>query len=95
VDRELPFATSAAHARFALDWLFDWLLPAERRITRVYLYQWDHAPGSPWDSALIDSHGRSRPALAVVRRAIRHGIRRTRRGEKKARQRWVRQHLGR
>ena len=95
VDRDLPFRTSATHARFALDWLFDWLLPAERRVTRVYLYQWDYAPGSPWDSALIDSRGKSRPAFAVLRHAIRHGIRHTRRGEKQARQRWIRRHLGR
>jgi hypothetical protein len=95
VDRQLPFRTSATHARFALEWLFDWLLPAERRVTRVYLYQWDYAPGSPWDSALIGSRGKSRPALSVVRRAVRHGVRRLRPGEKKARRRWVKQHMNR
>ena len=80
---------------FATQWLFDWLLPISPRIKRVYLYQWDPAQGANWDSALVDQQGRSRPALSVVRRAIRHGIRHTRRGEKKARRRWVRQHEGR
>ena len=80
---------------FAMQWLFDWLLPVSSRIKRVYLYQWDYVPGSPWDSALIDSHGHSRPALRVVRQALRHGVRRPRPGEKKARKAWVKRHLNR
>ena len=95
IDRLIPFPMSPRHAAFAMEWLFDWVLPATPRVKRVYLYQWDPAPGAAWDSALVDSRGRSRPALKVVRRALKHGIRRTRSGEKKARSKWVRQHGGR
>jgi hypothetical protein len=95
VDRHLPFRASARHALFATEWLFDWLLPVSPRIKRVYLYQWDFATGSAWDSALIAPSGRSRPALGVVRRALKHGVRRPRVNEKQLRRRWVRRHLGR
>jgi hypothetical protein len=92
--RRLDFPTSTRHATLAMRWLFDWLLPASPRVKRVYLYEWDAAPGAAWDSALIGLDGKSRPALRVVRRVVKNGIRRPRRGETKARRRWVQRHLG-
>jgi hypothetical protein len=63
----VTFPESAAHAAKATRWVFDELVPLSRRITRVYLYQWNPAKGDNWDSGLDDSRGRGRPALAVVR----------------------------
>ncbi|MEA2273985.1 MAG: hypothetical protein QOI98_2693 [Solirubrobacteraceae bacterium] len=92
--RPIAFRPSVSHAILATRWLFDWMLPVSPRIKRVYLYEWNAVPGSPWDSALISRTGRSRPTLSIVRRVIKKGIRRPGRGEKRARQRWVRSHLG-
>ena len=64
----VTFPGGSAHAVKALRWLFDRLVPLdERRITRVYLYHWNaSSPQDTWDSALINSEGLSRKALAVV-----------------------------
>ena len=56
-----------------------------RRITRVYLYNWETPHKvTTWDSGVVDSHGRRRPAYFVIQRwlsrsarASRHGGRRT------------------
>jgi hypothetical protein len=41
------------------------------RITRVYLYQWNSATNQDsWDSALIGSDARPRPALGVLQQAL-------------------------
>jgi hypothetical protein len=64
---KVTFPESAAHAAIATRWVFQRLVPLSRRITRVYLYQWNAAKGENWDSGLVDAHGRSRPALAIVR----------------------------
>lgn len=62
---------SAAHAATATRWLFDRLVPLSRRITRVYLYEWNATSRrDTWDTALIDPKGRSRPAFSVVRRVV-------------------------
>ena len=67
------FKESAAHAAVSTRWLFDHLVPLSRRIQRVYLYQWSSSSGhDTWDSALVNSHGRARPALAVVKRVVAH-----------------------
>ena len=52
------------------------LARAQRRITRVYLYQWRGSPASPWDSALIDANGRFRPAFRVAARFLGRNLRR-------------------
>jgi hypothetical protein len=63
----VSFPESAAHAAKATEWVFDKLVPLSRRITRVYLYHWNAARNENWDSGLVDSRGRGRPALRVVR----------------------------
>jgi hypothetical protein len=37
------------------------------RIRRVYFYQWQRDPGSPWDSAFVNADGSVRPALRALR----------------------------
>jgi hypothetical protein len=66
----VSFPESAAHAAQATRWVFDELVPLSRRITRVYLYHWNAARGENWDSGLVDSSGRGRPALGVVRQEL-------------------------
>jgi Glycosyl hydrolase catalytic core len=39
------------------------------RITRIYHYQWQGTPAAPWDSGLIGSNGKPRPAYFTVRSA--------------------------
>ena len=39
------------------------------RVGRVYLYQWSR-PTRSWDSAFVDSHGKSRPALTYLRKFL-------------------------
>jgi hypothetical protein len=63
----VTFPESTAHAAKATRWVFDELVPLSRRITRVYLYQWNPAKGENWDSGLVDTKGKGRPALGVVR----------------------------
>jgi hypothetical protein len=38
-----------------------------RRIRRVYFYQWQRDPRSPWDSAFLNADGSARPALRALR----------------------------
>jgi hypothetical protein len=72
---KVGFPESPAHAADAMRWLFDRIVPLSSRIHRVYLYHWSQgAPGETWDSALINRHGKSRPALNVVRARILDGI---------------------
>jgi hypothetical protein len=67
----VAFPQSARHAAEATRFLFDKLVPMSRRITRVYLYEWNALPGpQTWDSALINSHGRPRPAFHVLQRVL-------------------------
>jgi hypothetical protein len=43
------------------------------RIKRLYIYNWRHAPWEhAWDSGLLTSGGRARPALRTVMRFVRH-----------------------
>jgi hypothetical protein len=71
------FEESARHAAVATRWLFDRLAPLSRRITRVYLYEWNAATTKDsWDSALIDPHGKARPAFQVLKRVLTKGIKR-------------------
>ena len=59
----VSFPESAAHAAKATRWVFDKLVPLSRRITRVYLYQWNSLQGENWDSGLISPTGKSRPSI--------------------------------
>jgi hypothetical protein len=67
----VTFPESAAHAAKATRFVFDDLVPLSRRITRVYLYQWNSNPGpKTWDSALIGPTGKPRPAYRVLQRVL-------------------------
>jgi len=44
---------------------------SDRRITRLYLYQWRGVHGDGWDSAFISPSGKARPALEILRRELR------------------------
>ena len=68
---------SEAHARRVTTYLFDDLLPVNKRITRVYVYHWNTATKTdPWDSALIGPDDRARPAFWVLYRNLRDRARR-------------------
>ena len=45
-------------------------------VTRVYLYQWSAVDGLPWDSALVASDGRLRPAFGVAAKFLLRDLRR-------------------
>jgi hypothetical protein len=64
---KVTFPESASHAAVATRWVFKKLVPLSRRITRVYLYQWNAVSNDNWDSGLVDPLGRGRPALKVLR----------------------------
>jgi hypothetical protein len=69
--RKVTFPESAEHAATATRFLFDDLVPISRRITRVYLYQWNSDAGpSSWDSGLIGPSGKARPAFRVLQRVL-------------------------
>jgi hypothetical protein len=59
------------------------LAVSQPRIKRVYLYQWEADDDAAWDSALVGSGGRLRPAFKVaaqfLRRDVTHAPRRARR----------------
>ena len=63
---------SPEHARRVTDFIFDELLPVNRRIKRVYLYHWNSVSElDSWDSALIGPDGERRPAYWVLVRKLR------------------------
>lgn len=67
----ITFPESAHHAAVATRFVFRRLAPLSRRVTRVYIYQWNAGPPpSTWDSGLIGPTGRVRPAWRVVERAL-------------------------
>jgi hypothetical protein len=69
--RKITFPESASHAAIATRFLFDRLVTLSRRITRVYVYQWNSEPGpKTWDSALIGPTGQPRPAYRVLQRVL-------------------------
>jgi hypothetical protein len=69
---KVTFPESARHAAAATRFLFRRLVPLSRRVTRVYIYQWNAGPPpATWDSGLIGPTGRVRPAFRVVARVLR------------------------
>jgi len=60
-----------ARAALATRFIFDRLARLDRRVARVYIYHWrSSTPRDSWDSALIGSDNRPRPALAVLKRFL-------------------------
>lgn len=65
------FPESTRHAKQVTQWVFDDIVPLSRRFTRVYLYHWNQGSRiDSWDSALINLHGKVRPAFGVLRRVV-------------------------
>jgi hypothetical protein len=44
---------------------------ANRRVTRVYFYEWKKQPRNRWDSAFLNANGTLRPAYHALQRALR------------------------
>jgi hypothetical protein len=69
--RRVTFPESATHAAKATAFLFRKLVPLSRRVTRVYIYQWNaNTAPMTWDSALIGPTGHARPAYKIVERVL-------------------------
>lgn len=67
----VDFVQSAAHAADVTSFIFNRLVHLSRRISRVYLYEWDPlTPLDSWDSALIGLDGQPRPAYYVLQRVL-------------------------
>ncbi len=64
------YPANVAQQAKAMRYLFGPLARVSRRVTRIYVYQWFPGPPKGWDSGLLDSKLRPRPALATVRRAV-------------------------
>jgi polysaccharide biosynthesis protein PslG len=45
---------------------------SNRRIERVYFYEWRKQPSTRWDSGFLDANGRQRPAYRTLKRNLRH-----------------------
>jgi hypothetical protein len=65
----IQFAGSTRHAAQATDQVFK-LAGLSRRVRRVYFYHWSPPtiPNPTWDSALVDSRDRPRPAYDVLKK---------------------------
>lgn len=50
------------------------LAVSQRRITRVYLYQWAAVSSAPWDSALLGPRRQLRPAFRAAARFLRRDL---------------------
>jgi len=67
----ITFPESRRHAAVATRFVFRRLARLSRRVTRVYIYQWNAGPPpATWDSGLVGPTGRVRPAYFVVARAL-------------------------
>ena len=72
----LRLPQSTRHAAKATSYVFK-LAALSARVKRVYFYHWAPAkrPHATWDSALVDAHGRPRPAYHVLQSWLaKHGI---------------------
>ena len=68
---KISFATGTDHAAQAVRYIFGRLVPLNRRIRRVYLYNWRATPGATtWDSALLNADGTPRAAYTALREQL-------------------------
>lgn len=66
----------ASHAGNVTRYIFDRIVPANPRIKRVYIYNWNQLAGQTnWDSALITPGGTPRASFYVLQRVLRFGPR--------------------
>ncbi|HEV2814772.1 MAG TPA: hypothetical protein VGW10_16065 [Solirubrobacteraceae bacterium] len=67
--RRIP--ESKAHAARVTRFLLRKVVPRYRRLTRIYLYQWNSSTRrDTWDSGFIGPDDRARPSLGVLRREL-------------------------
>ena len=67
----IRFPDSPSHAAKATRWVLQKLVTLSPRITRVYLYHFQNqGPEAVWDSGILDSKGRPRPAYQVVAKYV-------------------------
>jgi hypothetical protein len=60
-----------AHAALVTRFIFDRLARLDRRVARIYIYHWRSTTRrDSWDSALVGSDNRPRPALNVLKRVL-------------------------
>ena len=65
------FPYDEQRAAKALNYLFTTLAPSNKRIKRLYLYQWSGAPlGARFDAGLLGPDGLPRPGYFVVKRKL-------------------------
>jgi hypothetical protein len=63
---------SKRHQARVTRFLFRRVVPRYRRVTRIYLYQWNSSTRKDtWDSGFIGPDNRPRPALSILRRELR------------------------
>jgi hypothetical protein len=58
-----------AHQAGAVARVFN-IARANRRVTRVYFYEWKKQPKNRWDSAFLDADGKLRPAYRALKRGL-------------------------
>jgi hypothetical protein len=64
------------HAGDVTRYIFDRIVPLNKRVKRVYIYHWNaRTKKSTWDSGLIGPNGRRRSALYVLARVVHFGLR--------------------
>jgi hypothetical protein len=61
---------SKAHQAGAVARVFK-IARSNRRVERIYFYEWRKQPKNRWDSAFLDADGRLRPAYHALRRNLR------------------------
>jgi len=64
------FPRSESRAAKALTYLFTKLAPSNKRIKRLYIYQWSSETGSRFDAGLLGPDGLPRPGYFVVRKKL-------------------------
>ncbi len=74
-ESQIRLPQGRAHAARATRFIFGRLARLDRRVARIYIYHWRSSTGrDSWDSALVGADDRARPALAIVRRALRQTV---------------------
>jgi polysaccharide biosynthesis protein PslG len=61
-----------AHQARAVTRVFN-IARANRRVKRIYFYEWKKQPKNRWDSAFLDGNGKRRPAYRALKRGLGRG----------------------
>jgi hypothetical protein len=69
---QAKFKEGTKHAASVTRFVFGDIAPLSGRISRIYIYHWNAEKTSKsWDSGLVDSRGKARPALTVLQQFAR------------------------